>query len=53
MLTRLLIVEDDLHIRHFIRIALQDEGFQVFEAETIKQGLLEANRQLSLDLNRN
>lgn len=42
MLTRLLIVEDELHIRHFIRIALQDEGFQVFEAETIKQGLLEA-----------
>ena len=42
MLTRLLIVEDELHIRHFIRIALQDEGFQVFEAETIKQGLIEA-----------
>lgn len=36
------IVEDDPHIRRFVRNALEAEGWSVFEAETVKQGVLEA-----------
>lgn len=39
---RILLVEDDANIRRFVRTALQDEGFEVFEAETCKGALLEA-----------
>lgn len=37
-----LIVEDERQIRHFVRASLEAEGWQVFEAGTMKQGLVEA-----------
>lgn len=37
-----LLVEDEKQIRRFVRGVLEGEGFQVFEAETGKQGLVEA-----------
>jgi two-component system KDP operon response regulator KdpE len=37
-----LLIEDDAHIRRFVRTALQDEGCAVFEAETMQRGLIEA-----------
>jgi two-component system KDP operon response regulator KdpE len=36
------LVEDELQIRRFVRSALETESWRVFEAETIKQGLIEA-----------
>jgi two-component system KDP operon response regulator KdpE len=51
---RVLLVEDEKLIRRFIRAALEEEDCQVFEAETLKQGLLEAGTRkpelLVLDL---
>ncbi|WP_394788401.1 two-component system response regulator KdpE [Rhodoferax sp.] len=48
------IVEDEPHIRRFVRSALEAEGWQVFEAATAKQGLTEAGTRkpdmLVLDL---
>jgi len=41
--TRILLVEDDANIRRFVRTALQDEGFEVFEAETSRGALIEAS----------
>lgn len=37
-----IIVEDEKQIRRFVRDALETEGFHVFEAETVRQGLVEA-----------
>jgi two-component system, OmpR family, KDP operon response regulator KdpE len=37
-----IIVEDERHIRRFVRTALETEDWRVFEAETMKQGLVEA-----------
>ncbi len=37
-----LIVEDEPQIRRFVRAALEAEHWQVFEATTVKQGLVEA-----------
>ena len=39
---RILLIEDDASIRRFVRLALEDEGWQVFDAETAKRGLIEA-----------
>ena len=36
------LVEDELQIRRFVRAALETENWRVFEAETVKQGLIEA-----------
>ena len=36
------IVEDDPHIRRFVHNALEAEGWNVFEAETVEQGVVEA-----------
>jgi two-component system KDP operon response regulator KdpE len=36
------IVEDDPYIRRFVHNALEAEGWNVFEAETVKQGVVEA-----------
>jgi two-component system KDP operon response regulator KdpE len=36
------LVEDERQIRRFVRDALETEGWNVFEAETVKQGLVEA-----------
>lgn len=38
----ILIVEDEKEIRRFVRLALEAEGFRVFEAETLQRGLIEA-----------
>jgi two-component system KDP operon response regulator KdpE len=37
-----LVLEDEREIRHFVRVSLEAEGWQVFEAGTVKQGLIEA-----------
>ena len=37
-----LLVEDDPHIRRFVRAALAGDGCRVAEAETVQQGLIEA-----------
>ena len=37
-----LLVEDDKHIRRFLRTSLETEGWRVFEAETVRQGLVDA-----------
>lgn len=39
---KIILVEDEKQIRRFVRAALEEEGCQVFEAETGKQGLIEA-----------
>lgn len=48
------IVEDEPQIRRFVRAALEAEGWQVHEAETLKKGLIEAGTRkpdlLVLDL---
>ena len=53
-LAKVLIVEDEKQIRRFVRVAVEEEGCQVAEAETIAQGLLEAGARqpdlLILDL---
>lgn len=36
------LVEDEPQIRRFVRVALEEEGCQVFEAETVERGLIEA-----------
>jgi two-component system KDP operon response regulator KdpE len=51
---RVLMVEDDPLIRRFVRSALEDEGCEVFEADTVARGLIEAGTRqpnlLILDL---
>ncbi|HJV49977.1 MAG TPA: two-component system response regulator KdpE [Noviherbaspirillum sp.] len=37
-----LLVEDEPQIRRFVRTALEEEGWQIFEAETMKRGLIDA-----------
>jgi len=37
-----ILVEDEKQIRRFVRDALEAEGWQVYEAETVRQGLIEA-----------
>jgi two-component system KDP operon response regulator KdpE len=37
-----LLVEDDRHIRRFLRAALEPEGWRVFETETVRDGLADA-----------
>jgi two-component system KDP operon response regulator KdpE len=37
-----LLIEDERQIRRFVRTALEAEGFNVVEAETVRQGLLDA-----------
>jgi two-component system, OmpR family, KDP operon response regulator KdpE len=39
---KVLIVEDEKQIRRFVRVAVEEEGCKVAEAETLAQGLLEA-----------
>lgn len=51
---KVLIVEDEKQIRRFVRVAVEEEGCQVAEAETMAQGLSEAGARqpdlLILDL---
>lgn len=37
-----LLVEDDVPIRRFVRMALEGEGWSVVEADTLRQGLVDA-----------
>jgi two-component system KDP operon response regulator KdpE len=37
-----LLVEDEPQIRRFVRTALEEEGWQVFEAATLQRGLIDA-----------
>jgi two-component system KDP operon response regulator KdpE len=39
---RVLIVEDEADIRRFVRMALESDGHETFEADCIKRGLIEA-----------
>jgi two-component system, OmpR family, KDP operon response regulator KdpE len=39
---KILIVEDDADIRRFVRLTLESEGYEVFEADCAKRGLIEA-----------
>jgi two-component system KDP operon response regulator KdpE len=39
---RVLVVEDEPEIRRFVRMALAAEGFEVFEADGLRRGLIEA-----------
>ena len=39
---RVLVVEDEASIRRFVRLALEAEGHDVFEADTVARGLIEA-----------
>jgi len=36
------LIEDEPQIRRFVRAALEDEGWQVFEADSARRGLIEA-----------
>ncbi len=51
---KVLLIEDEKQIRRFVRAALEEEGCQVVEAETMAQGLIEAGSRkpdlLVLDL---
>ncbi|MFL6718465.1 MAG: two-component system response regulator KdpE [Burkholderiaceae bacterium] len=37
-----LLVEDEPQVRHFVRAALEAEGWRVFEADSMKRGLIDA-----------
>jgi two-component system KDP operon response regulator KdpE len=37
-----LLVEDEPHIRRFVRMALEAEGWQIVEADTMRRGLIDA-----------
>jgi len=39
---RVLVVEDEADIRRFVRMALESEGHEAFEADCVKRGLIEA-----------
>jgi len=39
---RVLVVEDDADIRRFVRLALEAEGHEAFEADGVRRGLLDA-----------
>ena len=40
--TRILVVEDEPHIRRFVRMTLESQGHEVHEAATLQRGLIEA-----------
>ncbi len=40
--TRILIIEDEKDIRRFVRMALEDAGHEISEADTVRRGLIEA-----------
>jgi two-component system KDP operon response regulator KdpE len=39
---RILVVEDEAEIRRFVRLSLEREGVEVFEADTLARGIVEA-----------
>ena len=38
----ILLVEDELQMRRFLRIALESQGYRIVEATTAKEGMLQA-----------
>ncbi len=40
--SQILVIEDEAEIRRFVRAALEDEGYRVFEAQTCERGLIDA-----------
>lgn len=38
----IVVVEDEANIRRFVKLALESDGFQVFEADSVQRGLIEA-----------
>lgn len=42
---KILIIEDESHIRKFINISLKREGFQVFEADSGEKGIEETSKE--------
>ena len=40
--TPVLVVEDEAHIRRFVRLALESEGHEMFEADGVQRGLIDA-----------
>jgi two-component system KDP operon response regulator KdpE len=40
---KILLIEDENQIRRFVRMALEDEGFSVFEADNGQRGLIETS----------
>ncbi len=54
MQSKVLVVEDDAAILRFVRMALESEGYEVFEAATLQRGLIDAGTRrpdlLVLDL---
>lgn len=42
---KILLIEDEAHIRKFVNISLRREGFQVIEAESGEQGIEEAGKE--------
>lgn len=51
---KVIVVEDEANLRRFVRLALEAEGCDVFEADSVKRGLIEAGTRkpdlLVLDL---
>ena len=41
-LPTIIVIEDEPNIRRFVRMSLESEGCQVFEADSVKRGLIEA-----------
>lgn len=39
---KLLVVEDEAGIRRFVKLAMTQEGFEVYEADSVQRGLIEA-----------
>ncbi len=39
----IVVIEDEANIRRFIKLALESEGFQVFDVDSLKRGLVEAS----------
>jgi two-component system KDP operon response regulator KdpE len=52
--SRILVVEDEEELRRFVRISLERDGFEVYEAEGVERGLIQAGTRrpdlLVLDL---
>ena len=51
---KVLLIEDEAEIRRFVRMTLEQDGFDVYEADGVKRGLIEVNSRhpdlLVLDL---
>ena len=51
---KVIVVEDEVSLRRFVRLALEAEGCEVFEADSVKRGLIETGTRkpdlLVLDL---